>query len=237
MTDWMTDRAPASLFDSHPLTLVEPVTAPSIGLTDARVGTRYDRCVKPVVDRVGALLIGLLVLPILLVAALAILLALGRPVLYRQRRIGRGGEVFEMVKFRTMQPDRRARRHPVPAESDRRRRHKSDADPRHTRVGRALRRTSVDELPQLWNVIRSDMSLVGPRPELEEIVMGYAAWQHERHQVKPGITGLWQVTDRQDSAGAMHLDTATDLRYIEQLSLGTDLSILLRTPRALLKGR
>jgi lipopolysaccharide/colanic/teichoic acid biosynthesis glycosyltransferase len=203
----------------------------------SRAGSRYDLFVKPLLDRIGAGTILLLLLPILAAVALLVIVTLGRPLLYRQQRVGRHNEGFEMLKFRTMEPDRRRRRLSVAPPGDRRRRHKSSNDPRHTPVGRFLRRTSLDELPQLWNVLRGDMSLVGPRPELEDLVAGYAPWQHQRHQVKPGITGLWQVTDRQLSAGDMHLHTATDLAYIEQLSLRTDLRILLRTPTALVKGQ
>jgi lipopolysaccharide/colanic/teichoic acid biosynthesis glycosyltransferase len=210
---------------------------PDAATVESRADSRYNRLVKPALDRLGAAVLILLLLPVLILGALVVLLTLGRPILYRQRRVGQHGAVFEMIKFRTMEPDRRQQRRPVPAHADRRRRHKSDHDPRHTRVGRLLRRTSLDELPQLWNVARGDMSLIGPRPELEDVVAGYAAWQHQRHQVKPGITGLWQVTDRQRSAGDMHLHTATDLIYLTRLSLRTDLSILLRTPTALVKGR
>jgi lipopolysaccharide/colanic/teichoic acid biosynthesis glycosyltransferase len=158
-------------------------------------------------------------------------------VLLVQPRIGRAGRTFGMLKFRTMHPCRRHRYEAVPPEQDRRCRHKSDEDPRHTRLGRLLRQTSLDELPQVWNVLRGDMSLVGPRPELPAIVAGYADWQHRRHEVKPGITGLWQVTERTHSAGEMHLHTGTDLAYLEQLSLRTDLAILIRTPIVLMRGR
>jgi lipopolysaccharide/colanic/teichoic acid biosynthesis glycosyltransferase len=197
----------------------------------------YSRLLKPIIDRAGAAVLFAVLLPVLVLAAAVLLLTLGRPLFYRQRRVGRHGEVFEMVKFRTMQPDRRRRLQPVDPHECRRRTHKSDADPRHTGIGRFLRRTSLDELPQLWNVLRGDMSLVGPRPELEQIVAGYAAWQHQRHQVKPGITGLWQVTERCFSAGDMHHHVATDLTYLERVSLRADLRILALTPLALLKGR
>jgi lipopolysaccharide/colanic/teichoic acid biosynthesis glycosyltransferase len=235
----MTDLSQAMSADAPVLLPTDGAVAPRAlyPVAQSRAGRGYDRCVKPVIDRLGAAVLLLVLLPVLLLGALAVLLTLGRPVLYRQRRVGRHGEVFEMLKLRTMQPCRRQRREPVPPTRDRRRTHKSDADPRHTGVGRLLRRTSLDELPQLLNVLRGDMSLIGPRPELEQIVDDYAAWQHQRHQVKPGITGLWQVTDRQHSAGDMHLHVETDLAYIERISLRADLGILLRTPGALLKGR
>jgi lipopolysaccharide/colanic/teichoic acid biosynthesis glycosyltransferase len=203
----------------------------------SRAGSRYDRFAKPVIDRLTAGVLLLLALPALALVALVVLVTLGRPVLFVQQRVGRDGHAFGMLKFRTMHPDRRQRLQPVPVERDRRRHHKSDADPRHTRIGRFLRQTSLDELPQLWNVMRGDMSLVGPRPELPAIVSRYHHWQHQRHQVKPGITGLWQVTERAHSAGEMHLHTATDIAYLQRLSLRTDLAILLRTPACLARGR
>jgi lipopolysaccharide/colanic/teichoic acid biosynthesis glycosyltransferase len=110
----------------------------------------------------------------------------------------------------------------------RRRNHKSPDDPRHTRLGRFLRRTSLDELPQLINVIRGDLSLVGPRPELPEVVAHYEPWQHARHWVRPGITGLWQVTER-GNGEPMHEHVDSDLTYIRALSASTDLRILLVT--------
>jgi lipopolysaccharide/colanic/teichoic acid biosynthesis glycosyltransferase len=202
-----------------------------------RAGSRYDRYGKPLIDRLVATVLLALLLPVFLATCLAVAVHLGRPIFYSQHRIGRGGHSFGMLKFRTMEPDRRQRSEPLPPHLNRRQRHKSPDDPRHTGLGRFLRRYSLDELPQLWNVIRGDMSLVGPRPELTDIVACYDDWQHQRHVVKPGITGLWQVTDRQITAGEMHLHTATDIAYVERISLRTDLGILLRTPGALTKGR
>jgi lipopolysaccharide/colanic/teichoic acid biosynthesis glycosyltransferase len=202
--------------------------------TMSRGHSRYGRFVKPGIDWLGALLLCLVLVPVFAAVAVVLLATLGRPLLIRQRRVGRNGRVFGMYKFRTMHPCRRKERRPVPSEADRRRRHKTPDDPRHTDVGRFLRRYSLDEFPQLWNVLRGEMSLVGPRPELELVVSGYAAWQHQRHQVKPGVTGLWQVTERASSNGNMHLHTEVDLAYLEQISLRTDLGILLRTPLAAL---
>jgi lipopolysaccharide/colanic/teichoic acid biosynthesis glycosyltransferase len=138
-----------------------------------------------------------------------------------------------VLKFRTMRPDRRGQRTPVI--EDRRHTHKSERDPRHTAVGRRLRKWSLDELPQVWNVLRGDMSLVGPRPELVEVVEHYAPWQRQRHLVRPGITGLWQVSKRGE--GLMHLYTDVDLEYVATLSFRRDLGILLRTiPAALARS-
>jgi lipopolysaccharide/colanic/teichoic acid biosynthesis glycosyltransferase len=235
--------------------------------------TTYARYVKPLVDRTLAFVLLAVLVPMFLMVALLVRVQLGPGVIYRQVRIGRHGEPFRMLKFRTMHPDRRRdlrggtrqdrravdrrtgadrrclqlvldgsdrrgatdrrvgeRRQP---QEGRRRDHKSPDDPRHTRLGRFLRRTSLDELPQLINVVRGELSLVGPRPELPEIVERYERWQHARHRVKPGITGLWQVTQR-GLGQPMHKHVATDLAYIERLSLGTDLRILVKTVPAAL---
>src|SRR5205807_7999289 len=119
--------------------------------------------------------------------------------------------------------------------SERRRCHKTATDPRVTRIGRVLRALSIDELPQLVNVLRGDMSLVGPRPELVEIAAKYEPWQHARHAVKPGVTGLWQISER--TTTPMHEATAVDLEYVERLSFFTDCAILARTVPAVLLRR
>ncbi len=194
----------------------EPVVAPD-GF--------YSRIGKPVFDRVVAGFLLVLLVPVLLVVGVAVGIALGWPVFYRQERVGRDGRVFRVLKFRTMRTDRRTVRRPVI--EDRRRFHKTEADPRHTATGRRLRRWSLDELPQLWNVVCGDMSLVGPRPELVDVVARYEPWQHQRHLVRPGITGLWQVTRRGDVR--MELATDTDLEYVATMSFRRDLWILLRT--------
>jgi len=190
----------------------------------------YPRMGKPLLDRAIALAALLVAaVPMLLIAA-TVAISLGRPVLFRQRRVGRDGRVFEILKFRTMRPCRRSSR--VDVLHERRRTHKSDRDPRHTRIGRFMRQYSLDELPQLFNVLRGEMSIVGPRPELEEVVEGYPVLLHQRHAVKPGLTGLWQVSAR--GSGPMHENGQWDLAYLDRVSLGTDLRILARTPRAVL---
>lgn len=193
----------------------------------------YVRVAKPAIDRVVGAVLLVLCAPLFALVALAVRTRIGHPVLFRQPRCGRDGEPFEVVKFRTMRADRRTRSRAVP--SDRRRTHKSEKDPRHTRLGRQLRKWSLDELPQLWNVVRGEMSLVGPRPELVEIVEHYEPWQHQRHLVRPGLTGLWQISRRGE--GLMHLYTDVDLEYVATVSLRTDLAILLRTiPAALARS-
>ena len=211
-----------------------PSRAPEPHLTlAAPPSTFYARIGKPVLDRVVAALLLVLLLPVLLVVAMAVLVSIGRPVLFRQRRVGRDGREFSVLKFRTMRPDRRAQRTPVI--EDRRHTHKSERDPRHTGVGRRLRKWSLDELPQVWNVLRGDMSLVGPRPELVAVVEHYAPWQRQRHLVRPGITGLWQVSKRGE--GLMHLYTDVDLEYVATLTFRRDLGILLRTVPAAISRR
>jgi lipopolysaccharide/colanic/teichoic acid biosynthesis glycosyltransferase len=186
----------------------------------------YRRVVKPVIDTVGAAVLLILTLPLIAVVAIAIRIALGPGLIYRQERVGRGGRPFVIYKFRTMQPDRRQAVLPYSG-PDRRVCHKTDNDPRHTPLGRFLRKYSLDELPQLWNVLVGDMSLVGPRPELVEVVERYESWQRERHRVKPGLTGLWQVTCRGE--GLAHEHVEIDLEYIDDLSLLSDLRILALT--------
>lgn len=194
----------------------------------------YERFVKPLIDVVGAVVLLVVLSPILLTVAVGVRATLGKGVFYRQTRMGRNGQPFTMLKFRSMIHDRRDRHGRRRASDlsfigeDRRRTHKHPEDPRVTAFGGFIRRYSLDELPQLINVLRGDLSLVGPRPELVEIVDKYEPWQHRRHDVKPGLTGLWQVTER-DREGRMHLCVDTDLEYIRALSFTTDLRILAMT--------
>ena len=190
--------------------------------------------VKRVADIVGAL-IGLIVLsPLLLAAALAVRLRDGSPVLFRQTRVGHNGRPFSICKFRTMVPDAEERYEEVAGLSDTKgAAFKMLDDPRVTSTGAFLRRTSLDELPQLWNVLRGDMSLIGPRPAPPREVAGYDIWHRRRLSMKPGITGLWQVESRLD----VHFDDRAqlDLAYIERWSPLLDLKILLRTIPAVLR--
>jgi lipopolysaccharide/colanic/teichoic acid biosynthesis glycosyltransferase len=193
----------------------------------------YRRVFKPVIDAVGAAVLLILILPLMAAVAIGVRIALGPGLIYRQERVGRGGRPFVIYKFRTMRPDRRQAAVPYGG-PDRRVCHKADNDPRHTPFGRLLRKYSLDELPQLWNVLVGDMSLVGPRPELVEVVEHYEPWQRERHRVKPGLTGLWQVTCRGE--GLAHEHVEIDLEYISDLSLLTDLRILALTIPVVLFG-
>ncbi len=193
--------------------------------------TLYERTYKPWLDRIGGLLLLVALSPLLLAVTLCVSLSLGRPILYRQKRVGLKGRTFDMLKFRTMRPDRRREQCPFDG-PDRRRTHKTPNDPRHTSIGRLLRAYSLDELPQLWNVVLGDLSLVGPRPELTAVVARYEPWQHLRHAVKPGLTGLWQITERGN--GLMHEHTDVDLLYLKSVSFLTDIKILMLTVPAVL---
>lgn len=199
-----------------------------------RTTTAYEQYLKPAIDVVGSLVLLILTAPVFLAAAIAIKASMGGPILLRQDRVGRFGQVFTIYKFRTMEPDRRVQQVPVLGE-DRRKTHKHPNDPRITPVGRFLRKWSLDELPQFINVITGDMSLVGPRPEMVEIVANYEPWQHRRHAVKPGITGPWQISERGDKP--LHECTESDLDYIDDLGFTTDVRILALTPLAALGVR
>ena len=206
----------------------------AVPMTD-RASSTYVRFVKPAVDRsLAALVLAVIALP-LLVVAVAVAVSVGRPVIFRQQRVGRGERRFDVIKFRTMHHSRRQRQVEVPFPEDRRRTHKSESDPRLTGVGKFLRKWSIDELPQFINVLKGDMSIVGPRPELPSIVASYPDELHVRHAVKPGLTGLWQVSARGD--GLMHEHGEWDIEYAHTVSFWTDLKILVKTPAALLGSR
>jgi len=177
--------------------------------------------------------VGLVLLsPLFLVVSLILIVAEGRPVMFRQVRIGVHGRPFTIAKFRTMTTDAEARYEDVVALSDTRgAAFKMRNDPRVTRVGAFLRKTSIDELPQLWNVLRGDMSIVGPRPAPPREVDEYDVWHRRRLSMKPGITGLWQVEARFDE----EFDTRArlDLTYIDRWSIWLDLRIIAKTIPAL----
>lgn len=198
--------------------------------------TEYQRLVKRVFDIVVTLLLLIPALPLMGLIALAILLDDGPPVLFRQKRVGENGRLFTMYKFRTMVKNAEALRHLVErVDEDGHILHKHPDDPRVTRVGRFLRRWSLDELPQLFNVLRGTMSLVGPRPELPYLVEKYQPWQRKRFAVPQGITGWWQIHGRSDKP--MHLHTEDDLYYIQHYSIWLDIQILVRTFWSVLRGK
>jgi lipopolysaccharide/colanic/teichoic acid biosynthesis glycosyltransferase len=181
--------------------------------------------VNRALDVVGASIGLALASPLLAASALAIKLEDRGPVLYRQRRVGRGGEEFELLKLRTMV---------VGAETQGAGWAVNRGDPRITTVGRLLRRLSLDEAPQLWNVIRGDMSLIGPRPTLAYQVERYTDRQRRRLEVKPGITGWAQIHGRARLPWEERIEL--DVWYVEHRSPRLDLKILLRTPLALFGG-
>ena len=192
--------------------------------------------IKRVMDILGAAL-GLVILsPLMLGTALAIRLRDGSPVLFRQTRVGLHGRPFTIVKFRTMDPDAEERLHEVAHLNERDgAAFKATDDPRMSRLGRTLRRTSLDELPQLWNVLKGEMSLVGPRPPLPAEVVEYDIWHRRRLSMKPGITGLWQVEMREEPSFDRWVEL--DLSYIDRWTLWLDLRILLRTMPSVLMAR
>lgn len=193
-----------------------PPSPPSSGVTVA--AERFDDAVKRLLD-IGVSAAGLvLTAPLQGLIAGALWVGLGRPVLFRQNRPGLGGVTFELVKFRTMRHE--------DAE------HVTD-EQRLTRLGRVLRASSLDELPTLWNVLRGDMSLVGPRPLLIRYLPLYSPRQARRHEVRPGVTGLAQVSGR--NALTWEEKFRLDVEYVDNRSLALDLRILLKTVQAVFR--
>jgi len=194
------------------------------------------RAARELLDRLLAGVLLLLVVPVLLVAAVALVLDSRGPVLFRQTRVGLHGRPFRILKLRSMTADAELLLGELLVQNQA---HgplfKIRDDPRVTRVGRLLRRTSLDELPQLWNVVRGQMSLIGPRPPLPEEVAVYPGWFYRRLDVKPGITGLWQVNGRTELPFS---DAALlDLCYVDDWTPWLDVQILLRTAGTVLTGR
>ena len=173
---------------------------------------------------------------IVLVLTILIKLDSKGPAIFKQQRVGGNCETFFMYKFRSMVEDAEARLSEVVVETEKGQLlHKFRDDPRITRVGRFLRRTSLDELPQLFNVIKGEMSLVGPRPELPFLVERYQPWQRKRFAVPPGLTGWWQIRGR--SQRSMYLHVQDDLYYTQNYSLLLDLQIVWKTIAVVLRGK
>ncbi len=186
----------------------------------------YERRGKRLLDLALIGPIALAVAPVALLIALAVRVGLGAGVLYGQDRVGMDVHPFQIRKFRTMRHDRRARSEAV--DVDRRQKHKTVDDPRHTGLGRLLRKLSLDELPQLLNVLRGEMSLVGPRPEVWEIAEARGYLAHVRHEVRPGMTGPYQVSDLR-RAGDLRDGLRLDAEYVRDISLANDLRYLFAT--------
>ena len=207
---------------------------PIIGLREPVI-EGLPRLVKRGFDLVIGSLLMLLALPPLLVIAIAIRLDSSGHVIFRQDRVGENGRLFGMYKFRTMVAGAEAQQDEVNIQTeDDEVIHKRPDDPRVTKVGHFLRRYSLDELPQLMNVLKGEMSLVGPRPEMPWLVDRYESWQRTRFAVPQGITGWWQINGRSDKP--MHLNTDDDLYYVYNYSLWLDIQILLKTPLAVIRG-
>lgn len=175
----------------------------------------YRRFGKRLFDLVGGCCLGLILWPFMLVTCVVVRWKLGSPVLFQQQRAGKNGRIFEVQKFRSMTDQRDAEHNLLPDEQ------------RLTTTGKILRASSLDELPQLWNVIRGDMSLVGPRPLLTEYLPRYNPHQARRHEVRPGITGWAQVNGRNQVSWEDRFNL--DVYYVDNLSLGLDLKILFLT--------
>lgn len=210
---------------------------PMINLRDPALN-EVQRLVKRIFDLIFGTVSVLLLLPILATISLLIKLDSKGPIIFRQERVGENGRIFKMFKFRTMVPDADTHREVItevnPVNGLLLFKKRPD-DPRITVIGRFLRRTSLDELPQLFNVLIGDMSLVGPRPELPWLVDQYEPWQRKRFAVPQGMTGWWQVNGRSDKP--LHLHTEDDLYYVQNYSIWMDLYILLKTPWVVLRGK
>jgi lipopolysaccharide/colanic/teichoic acid biosynthesis glycosyltransferase len=191
---------------------------------------------KRALDMTGAAFLLVLFSPVMLLAALAIKLTSPGPVIYKQQRVGKGGRPFTFYKFRSMVADAEKRREEL---LDRNEQDgpvfKIRNDPRITPVGRFLRKTSMDELPQLWNVLKGDMSLVGPRPPTVDEVPRYDSWQRRRLDLTGGMTCLWQVSGRSNVGFEEWM--RMDLNYIRDRSFFLDMKLLLKTPIEVLRGR
>lgn len=232
------------LLGSIPIETIHGLQLLQVGETPLRGGSQK---LKRAVDLFGAVFGGILILPLLGVIALAIRLTSRGPILYTQTRIGRCGRPFTFYKFRSMVVHHRDEEHrrylreflkndlAASIDPNGKKIYKRADDPRITSVGRILRRASLDELPQLWNVLRGEMSLVGPRPCLQFEYGLYDDWQRRRLDVTPGMTGLWQVTGR--SYVTFNDMVLLDLFYIGNWSLGLDAKLLLRTLPVILFGK
>jgi exopolysaccharide biosynthesis polyprenyl glycosylphosphotransferase len=198
------------------------------------VSLRYEmlsaeqRFAKRIFDLVISALLLLLAAPLMMLIAVAIKLDSAGPILFVQQRVGERGRLFTMIKFRTMIWNAEEK---ITYTTN----YKQADDPRVTRLGSWLRRTSLDELPQFWNVLKGEMSLVGPRPELPQVVSLYSPWQRKRFEVPQGMTGWWQIHGRADLPMYEHVDY--DLFYIRNYSVWLDLRILAMTPWVVLRGR
>jgi exopolysaccharide biosynthesis polyprenyl glycosylphosphotransferase len=208
---------------------------PVISLRESPL-TESQRTLKRAFDIIVSSVLLLILSPVFLIIAVLIKCTSEGPIFFLQERIGENGQRFHMIKFRSMYQDAERRwKEVVKYDEQGNIIHKVENDPRVTPIGRKLRKTSLDELPQLVNVLKGEMSLVGPRPEMPYIVAEYEPWQWQRFRVPPGITGWWQVNGRSDKP--MHLNTSEDLYYIQHYSFWLDLQIILRTVVVVIRGQ
>jgi lipopolysaccharide/colanic/teichoic acid biosynthesis glycosyltransferase len=211
------------------------IASDAFSVWPAAAGNRRLRLVKRTIDLLAASAICVLLAPLLLITAAAIKIGSPGPILHRRRVVGRGGVPFDAFKFRSMRVDAdRVLETDADLFAKFKTNHKLPNDPRITPIGRVIRRYSIDELPQLFNVLRGEMSLIGPRmvtaPELER----YGAHVDTLLTVQPGMTGLWQVSGRQTTTYERRVEL--DMHYIEHWSLLLDLRILLKTPLVVFRG-
>ena len=222
-------------FFLHEARVEDFLNIPMLDLRAAAL-TENERMIKRAFDLLVCLVLFVPFTLIMLVSALLIWLDDGPPVLFRQKRVGENGRLFTMYKFRTMVKGAEGMSALVSqTDKDGNLIHKRPDDPRVSRVGRVLRRLSTDEFPQLFNVIRGTMSLVGPRPELPYLVEKYQSWQRKRFAVPQGVTGWWQIHGRSDKP--MHLHSEDDLYYVRNYSIWLDIQILIRTIWVAVRGR
>lgn len=215
--------------------LIEVVDGmPIIGLTESAI-SGWKMRIKRLMDLAICIPALLILAPVLLVIAVLIRVNSPGPALFLQERVGQHNRRFKMIKFRTMYVDAEQRARDVAVRTEKGLVHKRRDDPRITPIGAFLRRTSLDELPQLLNVLKGDMSIVGPRPEMPWIVERYHSWQYRRLLVPQGITGWWQVHGRSDRV--LHLHTQDDIYYVRNYSLWLDIKILLMTVKVVLTGK
>ncbi|MCA9246494.1 MAG: sugar transferase [Planctomycetales bacterium] len=225
---------PSSLhYDTKPAAVHAQAGLTPAFLTPAATSRWYD-ILKRSIDIAGSLLLIFLLAPVLFVSWVILALSPSGQPLFRQTRVGRGGKEFDMYKFRSMVPNAGELQHLVENEQEGPI-FKNKSDPRITAFGRFLRSTSIDEMPQLFNVLWGDMSLVGPRPPVPQEVAEYEPWQHYRLAVTPGLTCLWQVSGRSEIGFDDWM--RMDLWYVNYRNIYVDLVFLLRTPWCVLRCR
>jgi exopolysaccharide biosynthesis polyprenyl glycosylphosphotransferase len=219
----------------HKANMLEFAGIPMLDLRAPAINERQ-RITKRIFDIAVTGFSLLILLPLFIVIAIMIKIDNPGPIFFRQQRVGENGRFFLMYKFRSMVPDAdKYLKKMFHRDKNGNLVYKTEDDPRITRVGKLLRRTSMDELPQLFNVLLGDMSLVGPRPEIPYLVERYEPWQRKRFAVPQGITGWWQIHGRSDKP--MHLHTEDDIYYVQNYSLILDLKILFMTPAIVLSRR